>query len=465
MQKTKGPYFFEIKTQLKLAIPAFFAQIAMTSMGLVDMVMTGRIKNIEGQEAVDMASVALAGSLWMPLLLFSQAIIAIIPSISQLFATRENDKIAHIFRQGIWLAVFLTVPFMLIIFSISFQLENLGVEPLMAEIAGRYLRAILWGAPGFLFFCVFRSAFEGMAFMRPAMITSFLGLMINIPLNTIFIFGYFGAPALGGVGTGVATAIVYCFMGASMIFYARRLPETKDAIAFSSWTGPDFKTIKRIIFIGFPGALALLFEVSLFAGVALLLAPLGSVVVAGHQIALNFSSLIFMLPLSIGMAATIRTSYGLGNHDPKQVHYATRSSLLIAMSTALITVTLTLLLRHQIPLFYNDSIKVVTLASSLLLFSAIYQFTDAIQVVSLATLRGYNDTIFVGLIAFFSYFICALPIGFILARTDLLVPALGATGFWIAFILGVTISATLALLRIRILEKRIKNNPDDFRKI
>ena len=136
----------------------------------------------------------------------------------------------------------------------------------------------------------------------------------------------------------------------------------------------------------------MLFEVTLFAAVALLIAPLGAIQVAGHQVALNFSSLLFMVPLSIGTAATIRTGFALGRKSVEAVRVASRSSWLLACMAACFTALVTILWRHQIAAVYNNDPVVLGLASHLLLFAATYQITDAVQVVSVGILRGYNDT-------------------------------------------------------------------------
>ena len=173
--------------------------------------------------------------------------------------------------------------------------------------------------------------------MRPAMFAGFMGLLINIPCNYILIFGKLGLPALGGPGTGVATAIVYWVMFLTMVVYVCRHTYLRELMTWRVWEFPVWATLKKLAGIGFPGALAMLFEVTLFAAVALLIAPLGAIQVAGHQVALNFSSLLFMVPLSIGTAATIRTGFALGRKSVEAVRVASRSSWLLACMAACFT--------------------------------------------------------------------------------------------------------------------------------
>ena len=203
MSTKRRAYLTEMKTQLTLAVPALLAQIAMISMGFVDMVMTGRVG------AVDMAAVALAGSLWVPLVLFGQGLLlAVTPCVAQLRGAgsmRSGEHMqgaGHVMRQGIWMALFISVPLILIVYLVSFHLADMGVEGALGLMTGQYLRAIIWGAPAYLLFVALRCGMEGMALMRPAMFAGFMGLLINIPCNYILIFGKLGLPALGGPGTG-----------------------------------------------------------------------------------------------------------------------------------------------------------------------------------------------------------------------------------------------------------------------
>ena len=461
MSTRRRAYLTEMRTQLSLAVPALLAQVAMISMGFVDMVMTGRVG------PVDMAAVALAGSLWVPLVLFGQGLLlAVTPCVAQLRgagAVRNADHlqgVGHVMRQGVWMALAISVPLILIVNLLSHHLADMGVEGDLGVMTGQYLRAIVWGAPAYLLFVALRCGMEGMALMRPAMFAGFMGLLINIPSNYVLIFGKLGLPALGGPGTGVATAIVYWVMFFTMVVYVFRQPHLRALMVLRAWERPVWATLKKLVGIGFPGALAMLFEVTLFAAVALLIAPLGAIQVAGHQVALNFSSLLFMVPMSIGTAATIRTGFAIGRKSVDGVRTASRSSWLLACMAAVCTATVTALWRGQIAAVYNDDPAVLGLAAHLLLFAATYQLTDAIQVVSVGILRGYNDTRAILCVTLVSYWVFALPLGYTLGRTHLWGAPLGPQGFWTAFIVGVSIAAVLLFFRVRVLVRRLLSGFD-----
>ena len=463
MSTKRRAYLTEMRTQLSLAVPALLAQVAMISMGFVDMVMTGRVGT------VDMAAVALAGSLWVPLVLFGQGLLlAVTPCVAQLRGAGAHggehlQGVGHVMRQGVWMALAISVPLILIVYALSFHLADMGVKGDLGVMTGQYLRAIVWGAPAYLLFVALRCGMEGMALMRPAMFAGFMGLLINIPSNYVLIFGKFGLPALGGPGTGVATAIVYWVMFLTMVVYVVRQPHLRALMVLRAWDRPAWATLRKLAGIGFPGALAMLFEVTLFAAVALLIAPLGAIQVAGHQVALNFSSLLFMVPLSIGTAATIRTGFALGRRSVEAVRIASRSSWLLACMAAVCTATVTILWRGQIAAVYNDDPVVLGLASHLLLFAATYQLTDAVQVVSVGILRGYNDTRAILCATLVSYWALALPLGYTLGRTHLWGDPLGPQGFWTAFIVGVSVAAVLLFFRVRVLERRLLSGFDRIR--
>ncbi|XNM83637.1 MATE family efflux transporter [Escherichia coli] len=166
---------------------------------------------------------------------------------------------------------------------------------------------------------------------KPGMVMGFIGLLVNIPVNYIFIYGHFGMPELGGVGCGVATAAVYWVMFLAMVSYIKRARSMRDIRNEKGTAKPDPAVMKRLIQLGLPIALALFFEVTLFAVVALLVSPLGIVDVAGHEIALNFSSLMFVLPMSLAAAVTIRVGYRLGQGWTLDAELSARTGLMVGV--------------------------------------------------------------------------------------------------------------------------------------
>ena len=432
------PFYIESKKIIKLSIPLFIAQFAQVAMGFVDTIMAS------GVSATDMAAVAIASSIWLPCILFGVGVLmAIVPLAAQAHGANDLTIIPKIGQQGLYLSLLLSIPIAIILFNAGMLMIIMDIEALLATITIQYLTAMIFAIPAFLIFQALRNYIEGLSLTKPAMVIGFLGLLLNIPLNWIFVYGKFGMPALGGAGCGVATAIVYWVMTivlALYVLYTKKLAQTP---LFKQFTSPDFAYLMRMTKLGIPVAIAIFFEVTIFAAVAILVAPLGANIVASHQIAINFSSLIFMLPMSIANAVSIRVGFNLGKKDNFGAKQASYAGLSIGLGLSMITAIFTVVFKEQIALLYSDNPDVVSLAITLILLSAIYQCVDAIQVVAAGALRGYKEMTAIFTRTFISYWIVGLPLGYLLAMTDFITSPMGAKGFWIGITVGLTTAAVL----------------------
>jgi len=418
----------------------------------------------EARQLVRLASPILvaqvATSFWLPIILLVQGIImALTPIVSQLNGARKRDEIRPAVHQGFWLALMVTPIAMIALYFSPLTLQFMGVDTVMATKTAGYLHAILWGLPAFVLFQVLRNFSEGLSHTMPTMVIGFVGLAVNIPANYIFIHGHFGMPKLGGVGCGVATAIVLWAMLLAMIIYVKLSPHFTKINLFAQLARPNGSRIWRLFRLGFPIAMAIFCEVTLFTVVALMLAPFGAETVASHQIALNFSSLVFMLPLSIGVGVTIRVGHSIGEGLPDHARVAARTGLMLGMAVAACTAALTVLLREQIATIYTDDMQVITLAATLLFFAAIYQVSDSVQVVAAAALRGYKDTKAIFYVTIVAYWGLGLPTGMLLGLTDWVVPRMGPQGFWVGFIVGLTGAALMLGARLKVIYGRFGAHP------
>ncbi|GHE83408.1 MATE family efflux transporter [Thalassotalea profundi] len=442
----------DTKSLMKLAYPILIAQLIQNLMGFADTVMAGRVS------ATDMAAVAVASSIWLPLILTIYGVIMALASIvSQLAGAKKFNDIANQTFQTAWIALFLGVSIIGLFYILSpILFEKVGLESDLKILMFDYLGYIVWGGPGFCLYVVLRNYAEGLSHTKPTMIISIIGLLINIPANYIFIYGEFGAPALGGAGCGLATAIVYWAMFVGMLIYGLTTKKLKHAPLLGKIYWPDINAIKAILVLGVPIAMSLLFEVSLFSVVAILLAPFGSEIVASHQIAINFSGLVFMVPLSIAMAVTIKVGFAVGNKDLNAAKALCKHSVILGLLIAVLTAALSLTFREQIATIYSTDTKVVELAASLMFLAALFQFSDAIQVISAGALRGYQDTKSILYITFCSYWIIGLGIGLILGLTDWFIEPIGPYGFWIGFISGLTSAAIFLAWRLKVVQTRLE---------
>jgi MATE family multidrug resistance protein len=442
----------ELKGLLSLALPIMIAQLATTAMGFVDAVMAGRVS------PRDLASVALGNSIWIPVyLLMSGVLLATTPKVAQRFGAGQFDEIGPLVRQAMWLALYVGLIGSGLLLAAEPILHWMKVDPQLIEPSMGYLDGIAFGLPGMAFYYVLRCYSDGMGRTRPSMVIGLCGLLLNIPLNYTLIYGHFGAPALGGVGCGWASGIVMWFMALSMAawtFWAPFYARTRVLVRFDR---PKWSVIKRLVSIGLPIGIAVFAESSIFAVIALLIGSLGSTVVAGHQIALNISSLLFMIPYSLGMAVTVRVGQALGAGNPYQARFAAKVGLGAALVFAAFSATLILCLREPIASIYTPDKNVIQIASMLIVYAALYQFSDAIQVICAGALRGYQDTRVTMILTLFAYWGIGLPVGYVLGLTDWFGPASGPNGLWEGLIAGLSCAALMLSIRLtRSARKRIR---------
>ena len=440
------------KSITKLAYPILIAQLIQNLMGFSDTVMAGRVS------ATDMAAVAVANSIWLPLILTIYGLImALAAIVSQLAGAKKYIDISDETYQTGWIALTLGIALIALYYSLAPMLfASMDIEIDLKNLMFDYLGYIVWGGPGYCLYLVLRNYSEGLSYTKPTMLISLIGLIVNIPANYLFIYGGFGIPALGGAGCGIATALVYWAMFISMLVYCYKSSYLKKSYLFSKFYWPNFSKIKSILVLGVPIALSLLFEVSLFAVVAILLVPFGADIVASHQIALNFTSLMFMVPLSIAMAVTIKVGFAVGDKNYQQAKDYCYYSIILGLLLAVLTAAITLVFRFQIASIYTSETDVINLAASLMFLAALYQFSDTVQVISAGALRGYKDTKSILVITFISYWLIGLTVGLILGLTDWIVPRTGPYGFWIGFITGLTAAAILLAWRLKVIQNRME---------
>ena len=429
----------EWKTLAILGSPILIAQVAQMGNGVIDTVMAGHAS------AEDLAGVGIGSSLWMPLfLLFMGILSALQPIISGYRGARSLDKIMPITWQGIYIAAAAAVIMILLLTNVHPVLEGLKLERNTARITQGYLSAFVWGIPALLLLTALRGLTDGIGRTKVIMMFSVLSMLINLPLNYMFIYGKFGLPAMGGIGCGWATSISNGIAAVGLLIYLNRSRAFRRFNLLGQWHKPERQTIAYILRLGVPIGFTIFVETSVFAVIALFLAPLGPVVVAGHQIALNVVSLMFMLPLSLGMALTLRVSFLIGARAPDTAQLLSRSSLILAATIALVFATLLFTFKTPVAALYTGDLEVQAVSVSLLIFAALFQIADVIQVTCISALRGYKDTQIPLAIMLLSFWGIGLPLGYALTFTDLFGPAMGAAGFWIG-LTGGLISASLLL--------------------
>lgn len=435
---------FEARTILKLSGPIVLAQLTQTLMYFVDTVMAGRVS------ATDMAAIAVASGLWLPVVLTMQGLLlALTPIVAQYYGSKQTKPISHYTLQALYLAFIMAALLFVLMLFADIPLSRLNMDPLLQEKTLDYLFYVSFGLFPAAGYMVMRNLFEGLGNTKASMWIAFVGILVNVPANYIFIYGKLGMPAMGGAGCGVATSLVFVAMFIAMLVYGYTSRSTRP---YRHWPEKLWLSLKdqwQIIRIGTPIAFSIFFEVTLFACIPLVIVHLGPIAVAGHQVAHNYSAIVFMLPLSLGMAALIRSGHLIGQQEFGELKKAVGTSIILGIAMSAITALLTLLFREQIASIYTGSVEVIALASSLLLLACIYQITDSVQVICASILRGMKITKPTFYITFFSYWPVGFGLGYVLGLTDYIVPAMGVHGFWVGIIVGLTVAAVLLSIVLR----------------
>lgn len=443
----------ELRALIWLALPIIAAQLSHTLIGFVDTAMAGRVS------AVDLAAVALGNSFWVPTFLFLTGVLMIVTSkvAASNGAGRPADT-GPLVRQGLWLGLCLGILSGLALCAVEPVLYWAQVDPSLMPKTVAYLRAVALGFPAIGMYQALRGLTDGLSRTKPSMVIGFLGLILNVPVNYVLIYGKLGFPAMGGVGCGVATTVVMWFMLGCMLVYLKRARIYDACRLFERFEWPRWSVQRNLLGLGLPIGISLFSETSMFALIALLIGSLGAVVVASHQVTLNFSSLVFMVPFSLGLAITVRVGHNLGMQGARAGLFAAKVGIAVSLLFATLAACFIYLLADVLPYIYTNDPQVLALTTSLLLYAALYQFSDSVQVACAGALRGYQDTRIPMLLTMVAYWLIGLPSGYVLGLTDLWGPAEGPAGFWKGLIIGLTAAALFLSIRLAVVGGRRKRN-------
>lgn len=435
----------DIKATLKLGLPIITGQIAQMSMGFVDTIMAGNLS------ANDLAAVAIGTSFINPVFVFSIGLfMSLNPIIAQNMGSGKKGEIGRTVRHAGYLALTLAIVSITILLFSDHLLRLMKLEEEVAFLAYGYIKAMLWGFIPITFYLVMRFFNEGMSVSKPTMWFALLGLITNIVGNYVFMYGKLGFPEMGAIGTGYSSSMVAFVMFSGMFFYTSTRKAYKELEIFNRIKKPEWKYIKEIISIGIPNAISVFMEVSMFAVVALLMGTLGTTIVAGHQIAINIGAIIFMIPLGLSSAISVRVGTFVGFGSIKGIKTAGFSGIGLCIGISLITATILLTIPELLVSAYTHDKEVTQIAVSLLFMAAIFQFSDGIQVSSLGALRGLKDTKIPMIINFIAYWIVGIPTGYVVG----ILFHVGPVGLWTGLISGLTVSAILLSTRFSVLLKR-----------
>jgi MATE family multidrug resistance protein len=442
----------ELTETLKLAVPIALTQLGQIAMMTTDLALIGRL----GDEAV--AAAALAHTVFFITFTFGMGLVsAVAPLAAQAFGARNPRLVRRSLRVGLWAALVISLPMMVLPLYGEQILVMLGQAPATARLAQRYLLGLAWGITPALWFLAIRGFMGAVNRPQPGLWITLAAIPANAVLVYLLIHGELGLPRLELFGAGLATTILNSGMFLAGVWFAHgRRPFKKYRILGNIWR-IDWMLMRQLIVIGAPISISFLMEYGLFAAAALLMGLISTTALAAHQIALQVTAILFMVPFGIGMAATVRVGHAVGRNDAAAVKRAGFVATLLGI-VLVSTLTLAVILgRFAIArFFFGAAVEsggvVIELTATLLMVGATFFVADGIQTVAAGALRGMNDTRLPLLFAAISYWL----IGFTAAYGLAFGAKLGAVGVWIGLSCGTAVYAVLLILRFRLLARHLE---------
>ena len=432
----------EFKTLLKLALPMMGTQFFIMGMGFMDTAMAGHYTSL------DLAGGALGGIVLWPLFMAGAGILmAVTPMTAQLRGEGKQAEVGSLARQGLWLGLFAGILLCLLLRVSGPIFLVFSVDESAIAIAEDYLKAVTWGLPGGMLYITLRYTSEGLGKTLPPMVIAGTALAVNAVLNYVFIYGKLGVPEMGGVGCGWATAITMWFELFAILILAQQSWFKKAAI-FAKFSLPRRSGMLSILSIGVPIGATMFLEMSFHSLISLMIGSLGIVALAAHTIAGHISWAAFVVPMTLGSAASIRVGYYVGARQFDKARAAGWLALQVAIVYAVLASAVILIARDWLPAIYSRDPEVVVLAASVLVVVAVFQLFDSAQASLLGTLRGYKDTKVPLIISIVGYWLLALPCAAAIGYGYFGIGQ-GVVGFWIGLLIGLLFVAVLAAFRLQ----------------
>ncbi|MCU6435056.1 MATE family efflux transporter [Undibacterium sp. Jales W-56] len=447
----------ESRALWQLAWPVLIGQLATVGMGVSDVAMTGHAS------ANDLAAVALGASLWSIVLVTVMGVMMAINAIvAHEVGASADHKIPHIVRQSLWMGFGVGVLACVLLNLSTLVFDHLYLEDSVRDKAAEFVHVISIGLPAFACYRALYGYTASLNQTKPVMLIAIGGLAFNICINWLLIYGHWGLPQLGATGCAVATGVGLWLMLAAMICWIRKAPAYQSTYPFTHREAPNWHEIRSMLRIGLPIGVTYFAEVSAFGVIGLLVARFGVTAVSAHQIALNFSSLVFMVPLSFGIASITRVGQALGENDPHRARFSSWVGVGMALGFAIISALLITVFRHEIAAAYTSDAAVQQVTINLLLLAALFQLSDGAQVAAASAIRGYKVTRTPMLIHLAAFWGVCIPLGCALGLAPAWLPwrpaqPMAATGFWISLVVGLTIAAIALLIYLhRVSHRRLR---------
>jgi MATE family multidrug resistance protein len=448
-------YTREFTYNWKLAYPVILGMLGHTFVSLVDNVMVGKIGPAE------LAAVSLGNSFtFIAMSLGIGFSTAITPLVAAAHAAGNFQKTKSALKHGLLLCTLIAFIVFVGVMLAKPLLGYMKQPRAVVALAIPYLEIVAFSLIPLIIFQAFKQFADGMSQTKYAMWATIMANVLNVILNYLLIFGKFGFPAMGIVGAAIGTLISRSVMLLFLWVLLKSKPKFSPYVTKFKFSEIKKSILKKIISLGFPSALQMFFEVAIFTAAIWLSGILGKNAQAANQIALNLSSMTFMVAMGLSVAAMIRVGNQKGLKQYSELRRIAVSIFLFTMVLEIIFATVFLLFNTELPKIYPDlsdevnladNLEVVTVAAKLLLIAAFFQFSDGIQVVVLGALRGMQDVKIPTVITFVAYWIVGFPISFYLG----LYTEWKSEGIWLGLLAGLTTSAILLYFRFNYLSKKL----------
>lgn len=448
-------YTREFKRNWQLAAPVMLGMLGHTFVQFIDNIMVGQLGTAE------LAAVSLGNSfMFIAMSIGIGFSTAITPLVAEADAAQNFKEGKSSFKHGLFLCTILGVALFLSVFFAR-PLLYLMKQPFeVVELAIPYLNLVAFSLIPLIIFQAFKQFSDGLSMTRYPMYATLLANIVNIALNYVLIFGKLGFPELGIVGAAYGTLASRCIMAIYLWWLLRKHQKSKAYVTGIKLFTLDKSMLKKVTSLGYPSAMQMFFEVAIFTAAIWLSGLLGKNPQAANQIALNLSSMTFMVAMGLSVASMIRVGNQKGLHQYFELR---RIAFSIFLLTTILSVCFGLIFyafHENLPKLYVDlndaenlidNTEVVSIASKLMLAAAIFQVSDGIQVVVLGALRGLQDVKIPTLITFVSYWIIGFPVSYVLGKEE----AYGSFGIWLGLLAGLTVAAILLFIRFNYLTKKL----------
>jgi multidrug resistance protein, MATE family len=413
----------ELRPTLRLALPLVLAEIGWMSMAIVDTMMVGRLPN----SAVAIGAVSIGSNIFHVLAFFGEGLlIGLDTLVSQAFGAGRREDCYRSLINGVYLSVVMTPLIAAPVLLFRPFLKHIHVESAIAELAVPYTYALAAGLLPLLLYFALRRALQAMDIVRPVAFALVTANLVNLIGNYVLIYGKFGFPEMGVAGSGWSTAVARLYMVTVLVGYLFWYDRRHHTDLLKTPVEIDLKRIRYLLALGFPAAMQITMEISVFALVAALIARLGPVALASHQIALNTVAFTYMVPLGISSAAAVRVGQALGRKDPLGAATAGNTAILLGGAFMFCMSVVLLIFPRYVALMYTSDVVVIRSTIGLLAVGAAFQLFDGIQTVATGALRGTGDTRTPMLCHFSGYWLIGLPLGIYLCFWK----AWGVIGLW-----------------------------------